>query len=170
MADPLDRYQRQRDRLIARSVLDRLLDANPDAAQDPPQSLAEQIRDIRESIRRDLEALLNTRCCPLSPPATLGELKDALVSFGVESILSANLATEEAKTRLARAIEQRVALFETRLSNVRVAILRTQGGGARALRLRIEATFRLHEGMPSVHFESVIDPSSQCFAVEPANG
>ncbi|MGO6994137.1 type VI secretion system baseplate subunit TssE [Rhizobium leguminosarum] len=169
MVDPLERY-RLRDRVLARSILDRLIDEAPDRAVDPPMSFVDQIRDVREAIRRDLEALLNTRRCPATPPAALSELRDALVSYGVDGIVSANLMTDQAKLKLAQAIERRIALFETRLSDVRVTILKSRTMTERALRMRIQATFRLHEGMPPISFESTIDPSTQRFLVEAAHG
>jgi type VI secretion system protein ImpF len=169
MADPLERY-RPRERVLARSILDRLLDTNPDLSQDPPLSTAEQIRELREGIRRDLEALLNTRRRPTAPPSLHEELGDALVSYGVDGMVSANLVTDEAKLRLARIIERRITLFETRLSDVRVTILKSRTNGERALRMRIQATFRVHEGMPPISFESTIDPSTQRFLVEATNG
>lgn len=169
MVDPLERY-RPRERFLARSILDRLMDTNPDMSQDPPLSTAEQIREMREGIRRDLEALLNTRRRPTAPPSACEELGDALVSYGVDGMVSANLVTDEAKLRLARIIERRITLFETRLSDVRVTILKSRTNGERALRMRIQATFRVHEGMPPINFESTIDPSTQRFLVEAANG
>ncbi|KAF5883412.1 type VI secretion system baseplate subunit TssE [Rhizobium sp. PEPV16] len=169
MVDPLERY-RLRDRVLARSILDRLIDEAPDRTVDPPISFVDQVRDVREAIRRDLEALLNTRRCPATPPAALSELKDALVSYGVDGVVSANLMTDQAKLKLAQAIERRIALFETRLSDVRVTILKSRTMTERALRMRIQATFRLHEGMPPISFESTIDPSTQRFLVEAAHG
>lgn len=169
MADPLDRY-RPRDRVLARSILDRLIDEAPDRMIDLPMSATAQTREVRESIRRDLEALLNTRRNPKGPPTTLSELKDALVSYGVDGMVSANLVTDEAKLKLARMIERRISLFETRLSEVQVTILKSRTMTERALRMRIDATFRLHEGMPPISFESTIDPSTQRFLVEASNG
>lgn len=169
MADPLERY-RPRDRVLARSILDRLIDEEPDRGVDPPVSLSQQIREVRESIRRDLEALLNTRRCPTAPPSSLPELKDALTSYGVDGMVSANLVTDEAKLQLARMIERRIAMYETRLSDVRVTILKSRTMTERALRMRIQATFRLHDGMPPISFESTIDPSTQRFLVEAAGG
>lgn len=169
VVDPLDQY-RPKQRTLARSVLDRLLDDAPDMETDPQLSLADQVREMREVIRRDLEALLNTRRNPASPPAILKELTDALVSYGVDGILSANLVTDASKARLAQSIERRISMFETRLSDVRVTILKSRTDGDRALRMRINATFRLHEGMPPISFESKIDPSTQRFLVEAANG
>ncbi len=169
MVDPLERY-RPRDRVLSRSILDRLIDDAPDRDFDPPASVADQTREMREAIRRDLESLLNTRRCPSAPPSELTELKDALVNFGLDGMVSANLVTDEAKLSLARMIERRISMFETRLSDVRVTILKSRTMTERALRMRIQATFRLHEGMPPINFESTIDPSTQRFLVEAANG
>ncbi|MBY4611367.1 type VI secretion system baseplate subunit TssE [Rhizobium sp. 9T] len=169
MVDPLERY-RLRDRVLSRSILDRLIDQAPDRAVDPPTSFVDQVREVREAIRRDLEALLNTRRCPTTPPTALSELRDALVSYGVDGIVSANLMTDQAKLKLAEAIERRVALFETRLADIRVTILKSRTMTERALRMRIQATFRLHEGMPPISFESTIDPSTQRVLVEAAHG
>lgn len=169
MVDPLERY-RPRDRVLSRSILDRLIDDAPDRDFDPPTSVTDQTRQMREAIRRDLESLLNTRRCPSAPPSELTELKDALVSYGLDGMVSANLVTDEAKLSLARMIERRISMFETRLSEVRVTILKSRTMTERALRMRIQASFRLHEGMPPISFESTIDPSTQRFLVEAANG
>lgn len=169
MVDPLEQY-RALQRTLSRSVLDRLLDDAPDAETDMLVSLKDQAREMREVIRRDLEALLNTRRNPASPPAALKELSDALVSYGVDGILSANLVTDASKARLARSIERRISLFETRLADVHVTILKNRTDGDRALRMRIQASFRLQEGMPPISFESRIDPSTQQFLVEATNG
>lgn len=169
MADPLDMF-RPRDRQLARSVIDRLLDDAPDSPADPPAHFVDQVREMREALRRDLEMLLNTRRCITSPPAGLPELQDSLASYGVDGTVSVNLMTAEAKTRLAQSIERRIARFETRLSDVQVTILKGRTLTERALRLRIEATFRLHEGMPPISFETMIDPSTQRFVVEAPHG
>ena len=169
MVDPLDRF-RPKERVVVRSVLDRLLDDSPDIDRDPALPLSEQVREMREIIRRDIEALLNTRRRPMAPPRALEELNDALVSYGVDGFVAASLVSDESKQRLARNIERRISLFETRLRDVSVSILKSQGNGERSLRMRIQGTFRLHEGMPPVSFESRIDPSTQSFLVEAANG
>ncbi|MDO1583089.1 type VI secretion system baseplate subunit TssE [Rhizobium oryzicola] len=169
MADPLDSY-RPRERQLARSVLDRLLDDAPYSPADPPVSYVTQVREMREAIRRDLEMLLNTRRCIRSPASELRELQDSLQTYGVDAGVSVNLMTDEAKLSLARSIERSISRFETRLSNVQVTILKSRSVTERALRMRIEATFRLHDGMPPISFESTIDPSTQRFHVEGGDG
>lgn len=168
MADPLLKYLGQ-DRVIATSVFDRLLDSEPDRPTDGPISIPAQTRLLQESIRRDLEALLNTRRSPASPPGSFGELSDSVLSYGVDGFVSANLVTDEAKIALARSLEHRIASTETRLDNVRVTILKSRTTGERTLKMRIEANYRLQEGAPPIHFETTIDPSSQRFSIEAAH-
>ncbi|MCR4266313.1 type VI secretion system baseplate subunit TssE [Nitratireductor sp. ZSWI3] len=169
MPDPLERY-RPGERVLARSILDRLVDPNPESAADPQVSLVDQVREMREAIRRDLEALLNTRRCPSAPPAEMSELRDSLHTYGMDGIVSANLVTDESKLALARSLERRISMVETRLSDVHVTILQKRAATERTLRLRIQASFRLHEGMPPISFESTIDPSTQRFLVEAPRG
>lgn len=165
MVNPLDRYNPKK-RVFARSVLDRLLDANPDMKQDPLVSPIDQSCEMREAIRRDLENLLNTRRCPTTPPAELKELGCSLVCFGIDGFVSMNLVSDEAKLVLARALERRIALFENRLSDVRLTILKNGATPRRTLRIGLEATFKPHDGLPLIRFEIVIDPSTQRFCVE----
>ncbi|KPF45774.1 type VI secretion system baseplate subunit TssE [Rhizobium sp. AAP43] len=165
MADPLDMF-RPRERQVARSILDRLLDDAPYSSADPMSGYVDQVRDMRECIRRDLEALLNSRKPIRTPPAKLVELQNSLLGYGIDGAVSANLITDEAKLMLARSIERRIRRFETRLDNIQVTILKSRTVTERALRLRIEATFRLHDGMPPISFESTIDPATQRFRVD----
>lgn len=169
MPDPLLRF-RPVSQTLSRSVLDRLLDDEPDRAQDRPTLIGAQVRELREAIRRDLETLLNTRRCPQSPPSLLEDLGNSLRSYGVDGFVSANLLTDAARTQFAYTLERRIALFETRLTDVRVTVLRNRAIAERALRLRIDGYFRLHDGMPPISFESTMDPSTQRFLVEAPNG
>ena len=54
---------------IRLSILDRLIDANPEQVAEIPPDDGEKLRMIQQSVRRDLEALLNTRYrCVAWPP------------------------------------------------------------------------------------------------------
>jgi len=64
MADPLERY-RPTGEVLARSLFDRLCDSDPDLAADAPRTIGEQMGELREALRRDLERLLNTRRPPV---------------------------------------------------------------------------------------------------------
>ena len=49
------------DQPLVPSVLDRLLDDEPQNTHETPKSRNQVLRDLKQSVRRDLENLLNTR-------------------------------------------------------------------------------------------------------------
>ncbi|MEF2070038.1 type VI secretion system baseplate subunit TssE [Consotaella aegiceratis] len=165
MADPLDRFMPGRSS-VSQPLLDRLLDAEPDRVEDPPLRPVDELRRLREAIRRDLEALLNTRQPPVSPPSDRPHLDSALTAFGIEGFVGASLGSPAAKTRFARAIERRIELFETRLTSVQVTVLKSRNDSDRALRMRIQASFRVNEAMPPIRLESMVDPSTNRIELE----
>lgn len=170
MADPLSRFRPTSDTL-ARSLFDRLLDANPDLATDPLRTIGEQTRDLREGLRRDLETLLNTRCCPKTPDSDPGgELADSLLTYGVEDFFTTSLVTDGQRAAFARALQKRIAACEPRLESIRVEALPPRQQGERTLRLRIEARYRLQPGLPAISFETSIDPTTQRLAIETGHG
>jgi len=46
---------------VTPSVLDRLLDFEPKASQESPKSRSKSLAELKQSVRRDLEWLLNSR-------------------------------------------------------------------------------------------------------------
>lgn len=169
MADPLERY-RPTAETLARSVFDRLCDADPDLGLDAPRTIGQQMGELREALRRDLERLLNTRRPPVTPPAGLEELSDSLASFGLDGFFVTGLVTDHQRAEFARATERRIRLFEPRLADLAVSVLPPRHPSERTLRLRIEAVYRAQEGMPPIAFETAVDPSTQRFRVEASRG
>ena len=70
------------DQPLVPSVLDRLIDDEPTATREPPKSRGQVLRDLKQSVRRDLENLLNTRQRCKSWPENLSELEVSLVNYG----------------------------------------------------------------------------------------
>ncbi|MGL4237611.1 type VI secretion system baseplate subunit TssE [Tabrizicola sp.] len=160
MADP-----RLKDDRLAPSLLDRLIDLDPDLSRDPDVTVAETPSGLRASLRRDLEILLNTRCLPATPPPSMPELADSLVSLGVEDFFAASLVTDGQRNDFARRLQARIARFEPRLENLSVAILADPVPGRRGLRLRIAAHYRARPGLPPIVFETRMDPVAGHFKV-----
>src|SRR3954467_11388038 len=102
------------DQPLQQSVLDRLIDANPDQARDPPKSRGQHLRELREAIRRDLENLLNARQrCRSSPPA-LTELRCSLVNYGIPDLTGTELNSSQQREAFRQAVEDVIRLFEPR--------------------------------------------------------
>ena len=71
------------DQPLLPSLLDRLIDEEPDDSREPPKSRSQLLRELKQSIRRDLENLLNTRQRCRSWPENFDELTVSLVSYGI---------------------------------------------------------------------------------------
>ncbi|MFV0474091.1 MAG: type VI secretion system baseplate subunit TssE [Pikeienuella sp.] len=150
---------------LAPSLLDRLIDLDPDLKQDPPVISAERPEGLRAALRRDLEILLNTRCRPDSPPAALGELANSLASLGVEDFFSSDLVTDMQRRVFAANLRARIARFEPRLEDLTVEFLPEPSTAQRRLRLRISALYHSRPGLPRIVFETQMDPVAGRFLV-----
>ena len=154
--------------LAAPSLLDRLLDAEPDRLADPPRSRPQQVSDALESLRRDLETVLNTRRCPTTPPGALPQLKRSLLTYGVGDFIGANMITREQRAVFARTLEESIRDSEPRFRNLAVSVLDPHEAGERVLRLRIEAMVVLEDNAVPVLFASSINPATLRFSVAEA--
>jgi type VI secretion system protein ImpF len=147
------------------SVLDRLIDENPDAVQDTQRSRAQQLSALRNAVRRDLEALLNSHCRCLSPEPGLTELRQSVIEYGVRDFLSDYAGGAEFREGFRTALQDTIRRFEPRFINVSVK-LRDDGDRLdRTLRFRIDALMYAEPAPEPVSFDSTLDPSSQSFSV-----
>ena len=109
-----------RDRRLAQPssqlpLIDRLIDEEPDKPRDPPMSPAESLDALRRSVRRDLEALLNTRRRWRSWPEGYAELAVSPVGYGICGFFRRRLQRSGRARMAALEIEQTIRRFEPRL-------------------------------------------------------
>lgn len=147
------------------SVLDRLLDAEPARSHDYHQSRAQTLAALRDGVRRDLEALLNSRRRCISPPEGAAELALSAVEFGLPDLLSADAAAESAREELRRSVEDAIRRFEPRFKTVSVKLVENRAALERTLRLRIDALMYAEPAPEPVSYDSLLDPTSYSFSV-----
>jgi type VI secretion system lysozyme-like protein len=75
---------------------------------------------LKASVRRELERLLNTRCS--LPLHDLGEAERSVVNYGIPDFSSLSAYNEDDHALIASIILQTISAFEPRLSQVRVAV------------------------------------------------
>jgi len=148
------------DQPLVPSVLDRLLDENPGATREPVKSRTQILREMKQSVRRDLENLLNTRCRCKTWPANLTELRVSLVNYGIPDITGTNLSTDRDRERFRRTMEEVIRDFEPRFKSVRVEILDNAEPMDRTLRFRIDALMHAEPAPEPVVFDSSLEPST----------
>ncbi|HXG17833.1 MAG TPA: type VI secretion system baseplate subunit TssE [Methylomirabilota bacterium] len=151
---------------IVPSILDRLLDDEPDAPYEPLPRRFQNVSQLKRSVARDLEALLNTRQEILAAlPPEFTELNRALVTYGLPDFTSLNLLHQRDRNRIRWALEQAIALFEPRLKQTRV-VLEDQRQNDRALRFRVEAVLHVEPASEPVTFDAVLRLNTQEYVVQ----
>lgn len=133
-------------------VLDRLMD-QANAANQPHQLL----RQLRESVRRDLEILFNTRFRCISPPEGCHHLKSSLVNYGLPDLSTINLASQEQRKRFCRDIEKAILTFEPRIKSVKVQSDSKIDPENPFITFRIEAVLHTNPAPELIIFDSALD-------------
>src|ERR1035438_1131665 len=87
---------------VTLSVLDRLIDSEPDRKLEPPLTRAQSLRELRAALRRDLEWLFNTRSTIEEPPESLREVERSVYNYGVPDTTSLSLRSPKDQEYLDR--------------------------------------------------------------------
>ena len=144
-----------------RGLMDRLVDAP--LPEDGGRRVS--VTDMRNSVSRDLENLLNTR----SEGARLitdsfKECRASSLTYGILDFSSYSLLSPHDRDRIRRSLEQSISLHEGRLSRVRVT-LEPQRELDRALRFRVDALMELGPENEKVQFDAVLQLNTQTYMV-----
>ena len=153
------------DRPIQQSVLDRLIDLDPLSNVEPQPTRAESIRDFKAGVRRDLEWLLNSRRTPEAPPEDMENVSRSVLYYGVSDLSSLSGDDPEDHVRLLHYIENAIANYEPRLTNVIVTEGEATALEARRVHFSIQATLMLNPGTELVFFDTVLDLGSKEYRV-----
>jgi type VI secretion system protein ImpF len=148
------------------SVLDRLIDLEPTNTKEVAMSRAQSVRVVKASVRRDLEAMLNTRRIAVEPPAALRELNRSLYLYGLPDLSSFSLAAPADRQRLLRLLQTTIRLFEPRLTNVRVIPTADDTLNRHTLAFRIEGVLMMRPNPEQVSFDTVLELTSGQYQVK----
>ena len=140
------------------SLLDRLLDDNPGVEKEAPITPQQSLRNLHQSVRRDLEALLNTRRRCGTYPTQLKELDKSLVNYGIPDFTGANLSSPESRSEFVRVIESVIRRYEPRFKSVRATLLDNVEPLDRTLRFRIDAIVYAEPAPENLVFDSALEP------------
>ena len=147
------------------SVLDRLLDDSPGDTREAAPSRSAALAQLRAAVRRDLEALLNSRLRPRSTPPDLAEVDSSVVGYGIPDFVAVSAEGGEWRERLRRALEDRIRRFEPRFLRVSVSLVSEGEGLERSIRFRIEALMRADPAPEQLSFDSRIEPAVRLLSV-----
>jgi type VI secretion system protein ImpF len=158
--------------IVTQSVLDRLIDREPRDATEPPPTRAQSVRQLKASLRRDLEWLLNTRRIAEEAPESFEELNRSLYNYGLPDFSAMSFSNPRDRTRLLRSLEASIRLFEPRLDAVKVIPVEVTGEAQnkRLLRFQIEGLLKMDPAPEQVSFDTVLQLTNGEYEVKGERG
>lgn len=146
------------------SVLDRLLLGETT----PVEGRTAQAKRMREAVRRDLEALFNTRTPCRSWPRHLRQLNRSILSYGLPDLQTRTIISEASREALRGEVQAIIRRFEPRLKRAVVELVGSADPLDRSLRFRIHGDLVLEEGREPIIYDTQVDSASRAFRIAQA--
>jgi len=157
--------------VVTQSVLERLIDREPDAKQEGAPTRSQSIRLLKTSVRRDLEWLLNTRQRPDAVDDQYPEGTRSLFNYGLPDFSSMSFDNPKDRARLLRQLENSIRIFEPRLESPRVIPVQADGNlSNRTIRFQIEGLLKMDPAPEQVTFDTVLNLSSGEYQIKGDRG
>ena len=148
------------------SILDRLLDDEPhnQSEQDPGQH--QLVKQLRNSVRRDLETLLNTRYHVTKPPEDLHEVDRSLLNYGLPDLATINISDAKKRDEFTAKLQTTLVEYEPRFKSVKVSYIDNKDETDRTLRFRIDAVIYADPLPQAVVFDSILESVTRTVSVK----
>ncbi len=148
------------------SILDRLLDDEPHNQVELDTGREQKLVQLRNSVRRDLEILLNTRYRVVEPPEEFEQLELSLLNYGLPDLATVNVLNIKKKNEFILNLEKLLRNFEPRFKSVKVNFKQNKDKSDRTLRFSIDTTLYADPFPEVVVFDSVLEPVTRTVNVE----
>jgi type VI secretion system protein ImpF len=154
------------DQLLVPSLLDRLLDDEPDVSVELPKQRAQKLRELKQSVMRDLEYLLNTRVSLRFYPDDFKNIETSVLNFGIPDFSGVAMGSRKQQEILRERVESAVVRFETRFKEVHVElVIDPDNSLQRSIRFRIDGILHAEPAPEPVVFDSILSPVAGEFVV-----
>ena len=148
------------------SILDRLFDNDPNNNVEVDPDQHQKLKDLRGSVRRDLENLLNTRFRMIEPESEYTEIQSSLLNYGLPDLATVNISDKEKRKDFIQHMETVLIEYEPRFKSVKVRYMENSDTLDRTLRFRIDATLYADPSPEIVVFDSILEPVTRTVNVE----
>lgn len=139
------------------SIIDRLIDDEPDFQDAPSRTEGITISELRKNVRRDIEALLNARIQWHTWPTQYTELATSCLSYGLPDFSSMSVSSHEGRALLCETVRNTILKFEPRFLEVEV-FTDEEVPLNRVLNLRINALLYADPEPEFISFDSEVEP------------
>ena len=151
------------------SIVDRLIDEAPQVSREPVPRRFQDLHELKQSVARDLKALLNTRReCQEELSEDYRETRSSVLMYGLPDLTSLSLLNGQDRDRIRRAVAQAIDQFEPRLKLLRVAVEPSVPHES-GLHFRIEAMLRVEPAPEQVTFDATLRLETKEYLVQCQN-
>lgn len=150
---------------VTPSILDRLIDYEPKQSQEAPKSRSNSLKELKLTVQRDLEWLLNTRVLVGDVDERLEEVNKSVAMYGLPDFTGVSAKSHLEQKRMTQAIKRAIKNFEPRFLDLRVT-LEPLSTTDKSLRFRIEANLNVEPTPEPVAFDTVLQLGSGDFEVK----
>ncbi len=137
--------------VITQSLLDRLSDQD-----EWPTRRDAAMRMLRESIKRDVEWLLNTRRPRIAEIEEYEKAANSVINYGLPDLMSFEGAFGRDHNALLAAMVKVLRIFEPRILEPKVFLMRTDLLG-RSLRFHVEGRIQFESMEEEIQFDTVLE-------------
>ena len=148
------------------SILDRLLDDDPGAKSEADTGQHHYVRQLRDSLRRDLENLLNARRYLASLPSELYEAEKSLLNYGLPDLATVNIVDAKKRGEFAERLQKTLLEFEPRFKSVKVSYVDAADSNDRTLHFRIDAVVYAEPQPEVIVFDSALESVTRMVSVK----
>lgn len=126
------------------------------------------IEDLKDSVVRDLESLLNTRTALTEQMLKrFPECDRSIVTYGLNDFAGRSLSSTDDRAFICQCLENAIARHEPRLRNVQ-ASLELREDAINSLNFAITAMLVVSQASEPVNFDAVLQPSSLHYTISKA--
>lgn len=146
-------------------MFDRLLDYDPQTSTEAPKSRTRSLEDLKQSVRRDLEWLLNTRKPLWNVPETLEEANNSLAVYGLRDMTGISIKNPHIQKELIEDVERTIKIFEPRLIDLKVSLEPFEHTD-KHLKFKIESRLDVEPAPEPIVFDTVLELGSGDFEIK----
>lgn len=156
----------EKNKKLRPSVLDRLFDDNPELKSEPRLENHQLVKQMRTSIRRDLESLLNTRYYLIQPDSDLVEVDKSIFNYGLPDLATVNVMDITRRNQFIKHLENTLKTYEPRFKSVKVSFVENVDSVDRTLRFRLDTVIYADPVPEVVIYDSILDSVTRSVSVK----
>lgn len=147
----------EKNKKLRPSILDRLFDDEPKNQVEPKLEHHQLLKQMRASIRRDLESLLNTRFHLAEPSSDLVEVEKSIFNYGLPDLATVNVMDDALRKKFITQLEGTLKRYEPRFKSVKVDFVENTESIDRTLRFRINTVIYADPLPEVIVYDSMLD-------------